>query len=407
MRIALFTDHFYPELGGIQDSIVASARELGARGHAVAIFAPAAVPRNYADAGLAAAEPDMGALVNVNRLFAFPVPSSTGQSRLAVPTGQRWRQLAAFRPEIIHSHSFLGIGLEALLAARRLGVKLVGTNHWAIGAFSLYAPMARDVVARGLWRMLARYYNCCEWVSAPSCATLTAMRACGFHRPSGMISNPIDIMCFRPPAPGERQALKARLGLRGATVLYAGRLAREKRIDVLLRALPALRQRVPEVELVLAGHGTGRSALTALAQELGVVAQVRFVGTLDHSALAEMCRAADVFAIASTSESQSMVLLQAMSAGLPSVGACYGPLIEYITPETGILADPKQPAAFTDALARLLCRPDLRADMGERAVQTVARFSVAAVVDAWQDVYARIHRGEAAVTPLNWSPSCA
>ena len=407
MRIALFTDHFYPELGGIQDSIITSARELGARGHAVAIFAPAAAPRNYADAGLKVAEPDMGAMVEVHRLFALPVPSSTGQSRLAIPSGQRWRQLAAFRPDIIHSHSFLGIGLEALLAARRLSVKLVGTNHWAIGAFSVYAPMARDVVARGLWRALARYYNRCEWVSAPSCATLTEMRAHGFCRPSGVISNPIDITCFRPPAPGERQALKARLGLSGATVLYAGRLAQEKSIDVLLRALPALRQRVPEVELVLAGHGTGRAALTALAQELGVAAQVRFTGTLNHYALAEMFRAADVFALASTSESQSMVLLQAMSAGLPAVGACYGPLIEYITPGTGILADPRQPATFTDAMARLLCQSELRADMGERAVQTVARFSVAAVTDAWQDVYAGRYRSEAAVTTSNWSPSCA
>src|SRR5579859_170043 len=180
MRIALFTDHFYPELGGIQDSIIASARELGARGHAVAIFAPAAAPRNYADAGLQVAELDMGAMVEVHRLFALPVPSSTGQSRLAIPSGQRWRQLAAFRPDIIHSHSFLSIGLEALLAARRLGVKIVGTNHWAIGAFSTYAPMARDVLTRGLWRMLARYYNRCEWVSAPSCATLVEMRAHGF-----------------------------------------------------------------------------------------------------------------------------------------------------------------------------------------------------------------------------------
>jgi 1,2-diacylglycerol 3-alpha-glucosyltransferase len=407
MRIALFTDHFYPELGGIQDSIIASARGLGARGHAVAIFAPAAAPRNYADAGLQVAEPDMGAMVEVHRLFALPVPSSTGQSRLAIPSGQRWRPLAAFRPDIIHSHSFLGIGLEALLAARRLGVKLVGTNHWAIGAFSVYAPMGRDVITRGLWRMLARYYNRCEWVSAPSCATLTDMRAHGFYRPSGVISNPIDITCFRPPAPGERQALKARLGLSSATVLYAGRLAREKNIDVLLRALPTLRQRVPEVELVLAGHGTGRTALTALGHELGVAAQIRFTGMLNHSALAELCRAADVFALASTSESQSMVLLQAMSTGLPAVGACYGPLIEYITPGAGILADPQQPAAFADALARLLCRPDLRANMGERGVQTSARFSHAAVVDAWQRVYARVYRGEAAATPSNWNPSCA
>ena len=233
------------------------------------------------------------------------------------------------------------------------------------------------------------------------------MRAHGFRRPGAVISNPIDTACFRPPAPGERQALKARFGLGRSTVLFAGRLAREKRIDVLLRALPALRQVVPEAELVLAGHGSARGALETLARDLGVAAHVRFTGTLRHDALADLCRASDVFALASTSESQSMVLLQAMSAGLASVGARHGPLVEYITPEVGLLAEPGQPEAFAQALAGLLRQPDLRAAMEARATRHVAKFGVPVVVDAWQDVYVRASRGEAAAAAPEWSLSCA
>lgn len=413
MRIALFTDSFYPELGGIQDSILISARELGARGHAVAIFAPAAAPRDFARANLGVAEPALGASVEVHRLFALPMPGSTGQSRLVLPTGRRWPAVARFRPDVIHSHTFLGTGLEALAVARRLGTPLVGTNHWAIGGFSLYAPVAREAVARGCWRTLARYYNHFDWVSAPSQATLADMRAHGFHRPGAVISNPIDTARFRPPRPGERQALKARLGLGAATVLYAGRLAREKRIDVLLRALPALRRAVPGAELVLAGHGTARPALEALAGALGVAGAVRFTGTLDHDRLAELCRAADVFALASTSELQSMVLLQAMSAGLPAVGARQGPLVDTIRPEVGLLAEPDRPESFAAALARLLRGPEGEADdaarraaMGAQATRAAARFGVSSVVDAWQDVYARASRGAAAATP-DWRLSCA
>jgi len=412
MRVALFTDSFYPELGGIQDSILISARELGARGHAVAIFAPAATPRDFARGNLAVAEPALGPTVEIHRLFALPMPGSTGQSRLVLPTGRRWPAVARFRPDVIHSHTFLGTGLEALAVARRLRTPLVGTNHWAIGGFSLYAPMARDAVARGCWRTLARYYNHFDWVSAPSQATLADMRAHGFRRPGAVISNPIDTARFRPPAPGERQALKARLGLGAATVLYAGRLAREKRIDVLLRALPSLLRAVPGAELVLAGHGTQRPALEALAQTLGIAGSVRFIGTLDHDRLAELCRAADVFALASTSESQSMVLLQAMSAGLPAVGARHGPLVEYIPPEVGLLADPDCPEAFAAALATLLRAPEaegggLRAAMGAHATRAASRFGVGSVADAWQDVYARAARGEAARATPNWSLSCA
>jgi glycosyltransferase involved in cell wall biosynthesis len=403
MRIALFTDNFYPELGGIQDAIMTTARELGARGHEVAIFAPAAAPEDFARASLPIAEPALGERVRVHRFFSVPMPGSTGQSRLVLPTLQRWRALARFRPEVIHSHTFLGTGLEALAASRRLGLTLIGTNHWAVGGFSLYAPMAREAVARGCWRTVVGYYNRCDWVSAPSRATLDEMIEHGLNRPRAVISNPIDTALFRPPASGERQALKARLGLSDAAVLYAGRLAREKRIEVLLRALPALRRQVPDAELVLAGHGTAREALQTLAQELGVAAHVRFTGTLNQAALAELCRAVDVFAIASTSESQSMVLLQAMAAGLPAVAARHGPLIEYVTPEIGLLAEPEQPEMFAEALARLLRTPALRAAMAERAARATARFGVSAVVDAWQDIYGSACRGETVAAASGWS----
>lgn len=403
MRIALFTDSFYPELGGIQDSIMTTARELGARGHDLIIFAPAAADEDFARARQPVAEAALGERVRVHRLFSVPLPGSTGQSRLVLPTLQRWRALARFAPDVIHSHTFLGTGLEAVAAARRLGLPLVGTNHWAVGAFSLYAPMAREVVARGCWRTVVRYYNRCDWVSAPSQDTLAEMTRHGFTRPAAVISNPIDTALFRPPRPDERAALKARLGLSAATVLYAGRLAREKRIDVLLRSLPALLRAAPEAELVLAGHGTARAALEAQARALGVAGRVRFVGTLDHAALAELCRGADVFAIASTSESQSMVLLQAMSAGLPAVAARHGPLMERVTPEVGLLATPEQPEAFAAALARLLGAPALRAAMGMKAVAASARFGVGAVVDAWEVVYARARDGTRIAAASGWS----
>src|SRR5271168_3550691 len=141
MRIAMFTDNYYPELGGIQDSILASARELGARGNAVAIFAPTASPRDFACANLPVAEQQVGPDVEIHRMFSLPMPGSTGQSRLVVPTARRWRTLAGFRPDVIHSHTFLGAGLEALAASRRLGIPLVGTNHWAVGGFAIYAPI--------------------------------------------------------------------------------------------------------------------------------------------------------------------------------------------------------------------------------------------------------------------------
>jgi glycosyltransferase involved in cell wall biosynthesis len=407
MRIAICTDNFYPELGGIQDSIATIARELGARGHAVAIFAPKPAPRDYARANLSAGELNLGGNVEIHRQFSIAVPGSTGQSRLAVPVMPHASRVASFRPDLVHTHTFLGEGIAASAAARRLDVPLIGTNHWAVGGFAIYAPeVARGACAHICWRAVARFYDRCQWVSAPSQSTLAELRAHGLGRPAGVISNPIDNALFRPAIPGERESLRRRWGLRGPTVLFAGRLAREKRVDVLIRALPALRQTVPDAILVLAGHGTAEAELRVLARALAVSDAVRFTGTLTQPVLAELCRASDVFAIASTSESQSMMLLQAMSSGLPAVAARHGPLPEYLSGGGGLLAQPDDAADFAAKLAVLLRDP---ARAAQQAHRSAAPFAAASIADAWQDVYERAIHGAWSPAPTRpwWRKSCA
>ena len=389
MRIAVFTDSFYPELGGIQDSILTIVRALGERGHVVGVYAPSASAQDFARGGLPDAEPEVGPNVLIRRLPSLPVPSSSQQSRLLMPTGQGLRSLRDFRPDLVHLHTFLGAGLEARWGARRLRLPLVGTNHWFPQGFALYAPFARDAFRRLGARGVARYYQACDWVTAPSRFTLQDMRNHGLDRPGSVISNPIDTQLFHPVSAAEKSRLKARLGLGTNTVVYAGRLAREKRIDVLLHAVALVRERLPSVSLVLAGHGSERGALEKLARELGLADCVRFTGTLGHPALAELFAAADLFSIASISETQSMVLLQAMACGLPAVGARCGGLIEHIPSEAGALAEPDAPQDFADKLLRLLTDP-AREERGRAARRAAERYSVSSIATAWEALYARM-----------------
>ncbi|MGH8400020.1 MAG: glycosyltransferase, partial [Gammaproteobacteria bacterium] len=261
MRIAMFTDSFYPELGGIQDSILANIRELGARGHRIMLFAPAAARRDFQRLGLEPHEPEVGSNVAIRRLPSLPLPSSSQQSRLVIPTGRAARALKAFRPDLIHVHTFFGAGLEALHAARRLHVPLVGTNHWYAQGFDLYAPIGRKTFRQFCGHALARFYNHCDWVTAPSRFTLDDLHAHGMNRRARVISNPINTYQFRPATATERQQLKGRLRLGDSVVVYAGRLAREKRIDVILHAIAVARARVPDISLVIAGHGSDRTRL--------------------------------------------------------------------------------------------------------------------------------------------------
>ena len=99
-------------------------------------------------------------------------------------------------------------------------------------------------------------------------------------------------------------------------------------------------------------------------------------------------RTADLFAIASTSETQSMVLLQAMSSGLPAVGARWRALPEYIGDDAGLLAEPGDAAQFAAHLLSILRAPSMRAQMGERATAAARRFGLAETVSAWEQIYA-------------------
>ncbi len=390
MRIAVFTDSFYPELGGIQDSVLSGCRELGKRGHQVVIFAPRATGHDFKVAGLPGFEVDAGENVEIRRLFSLPIPSSTGQSRLLVPTGRRWRQLLPFEPDIIHSHTFLGAGLEALSAARHLDVPLVGTNHWAIGEFAGYTPFSANFFRNVSVRAVTRYYNHCALVTGPSHSVIDEMCAFGLRRPHRVVSNPVDTSRFRPVSDACREALKRTYGFSHSTIIYAGRLADEKKIDVLIRALPLVARQAPDVMLALAGHGSARHRLEQLAHALGVGERVRFLGTLDKATLADVFQAADIFAIASTSETQSMVLIQAMSAGLPVVGANWRALPEYIDAQSGFLAQPGCHEDFARRLTQLLGSPALRKHMGEHAVRKTTHFSITTVTNHWEEIYARI-----------------
>ncbi|MDE2346039.1 MAG: glycosyltransferase [Gammaproteobacteria bacterium] len=388
MRIAVFTDNFYPEIGGMQDSIRTTVRELGLRGHKVMVFAPAAATRDYQRANLQVGEPELGENVVIKRQFSIPVPSSSQQSRMVVPLGQSWREFAAFRPEVVHVHSFLGVGIEGLWAARRFGIPLVGTNHWAIGAFHMYAPVARKAFRYVSSNAVTGFYQRCDFVTGPSHFTLEDMRATGLNKPCRVISNPVDTRIFHRLPDTARRRLKARLGLGNCTVIYAGRLAPEKNIDLLLTAVAEASCALPEITLVLAGHGSHREKLQATACTLGIQRRVFFVGTLSQKQLAEFFCAADLFAISSTTETQSMVLLQAMACGLPAVGVRCGGLTEHIPAYAGSLSEPGDTRGLSTNMRKILSAPGLREKMGRQAGTFAENFSTASTTDAWEDAYA-------------------
>jgi glycosyltransferase involved in cell wall biosynthesis len=388
MKIAIYTDYFFPELGGIQDSIATISRSLGRRGHQVEIHAPRYAEPDYRRIGVPMRERDLGGNVRIHRRPSLPFPSSTRQSRVALPSPVAPMMLAfRDRPDVIHAHSFFGIGMEALLNGAVLGIPVIGTNHTTIAGFGPHLP-----ISVGRASAYVRWFHSrCDYLTAPSRSVFAEL---GLSRSSQVISNPIDTVLFRPVCPMERRSLRIRFGLTGPVVTYAGRLGPEKNIEVLLRAIAVLRDDGLAAELVIAGHGSHEPVLRQLAADLRIEPLVRFLGTLSQEDLAQLLRISDAFAIMSTSETQSMVLLQAMASGLPVVAADTRALPEFVSTANGVLVDPHDPVRLAGALADILASPDLRRALGVAGRQTAERYGVETVTDAWEALYRSVLQGK-------------
>lgn len=388
MRIAFFSDNFYPELSGVSDSILTLGTALAARGHHVFFSVPAYPPRAFRRARVPAEELQLGERITIERRFSLPYPGSpTGQGRFVFPFGGVSRRLRQFSPEVIHTQFFFGLGLAALSAARRLSLPLVGTSHTATREFLSYSPLRTRWSDRLILRYMNWFYSRCDLVTAPSASVFEEMRADGFKGNERVLSNPVDTELFSP-RPDKKEELKRKFGFNHATLFHAGRFSEERHIDVLIEALEETRRTVPEAELALAGRGVAETKLRERVRTLGLGGAVKFLGVLDKRTLAEAYAASEVFLIASTAETQSLVMMQAMACGIPVIGVRARALPEYINAGNGFLTEPGDARAMGTHAARLLLDPGLREKLGKGARNFVERFGVSSITEQWEAIYA-------------------
>ncbi len=386
MRIAYFSDNFYPELSGITDTIITTGKELKSHGHEICYVGPYYSPKDYGVAQRqypADKTHDTIDGMPIVRLPSVSLPASpTGQSRFAFPTGASFPFLDSFKPDIIHTQSPYGAGWEALRAAKRYKVPLVGTNHTAVEDFF---PLPSLIRAYDAW-----YYNHCDFVTAPYAKLIERMREKGFTKPGRAVANPAELAAFAPATASERAEHKRAMGLTGPVVLYAGRLGVEKRVDVLIRALALLMKDFPTITLIVTGHGAAEESLKTLAQKLGVGRHIKFTGFLSRATLPHAYKTADVFAMMSTSDSQSIALMQAYSGGIPAVCARARGLPDYTPSEAGFLVEPGDHKALAEKIKLLLNDPGLRGRMGAAATEFAKKFSPEKIAAEWEQMYRQV-----------------
>jgi 1,2-diacylglycerol 3-alpha-glucosyltransferase len=388
MRIAIFSDNFYPELSGISDSVIALARELAKKGHYVDFYVPFYNKKDFEAAHVPPREIDLGPRIKVIRFFSFPYRTGTGHGRFVIPTGLRAATVFRFHPDVIHTQLFFGVGLEAIMAARILVCPVVGTNHTALKEYLKYSPIQEGWFTRGLLKYVNWYYERCELVTAPSQSVFNEMVSLGFKNvKSRVVSNPLDTTLFHPLSAAEKKDMKKKFGFNDATFIHAGRLAEERSPEVLVRALPYVKKKVPKAMLAFAGSGSSLGLLKDLAKSLGVTDSVKFLGYISKHELNEAYNASEVFAITSTSDTQSMVMMQAMAAGIPIVGVNARALPEYVNKDNGFIVPPNDEKALAEKLIYLLKNPRTAKKLGAGARAYSEQFSEPKIADTWEGIY--------------------
>jgi phosphatidylinositol alpha 1,6-mannosyltransferase len=394
LRVMIVTDQYEPMIGGVPTVTRELARGLTERGHAVTVVAPS--PTGH---GRTAKGP-----LRVDFRGSVRWPWYEGQ-RLGLLSPAAARKLIDdFAPDVVHLHSPLTLGATARSAARRRGVPVLYTNHYLpanvwpaleAGPGPEGGP-ARSATARSValevafYTFITGFANRCDHVTAPTATALGLLRDHGLHAPSQVVSNGIDLETFAPDtlAGPAADALRARYSLPAdrPLVLSVGRLSPEKRADVLIEAAARLTE--PGPLLVLTGTGPDEDRLRALAASRGVTDRVRFLGFVPGADLPGLYRLADLFAIASPAELQSIATMEAMASGLPVVAVNAGALGELVhAGENGFLARPGR-AADIAASVDLLCRdPALRRRMSKASLRIIADHDRYRLLSRWESIY--------------------
>jgi len=381
MRVALYTDTFYPQINGVARTVERTAHMLIARGHTVVVCAPSQHP--------AATRAHAQGAYDVVIIPSLPTGVYKGE-RVAFPTGGSVRALRAAPPDLVHAHTPFGAGREALRAARHFGVPLVGTHHTFFDHYLQHVHLDFAWVRRATWRLTARYYNHCQLVLSPTKALADGMRAYGLRRPVEILANPTDTGHFAPATATQTAQAKRALNVPGNAWLYLGRLSYEKSVDQTMRAFAQAARQDPTLCFVLAGDGPERARLESLARELGVAGQTRFLGFVGGAKLLEAMHATDLYVSASKSENMPLAVLEVLAVGLPMVAVGSLGMSELVEDGVnGFTAPPDNPTALAALAQKVLVDQGIRERFGAAARERAARFDPSRVGDELMRAYER------------------
>jgi 1,2-diacylglycerol 3-alpha-glucosyltransferase len=397
LRVVIFAESYLPYLSGVTVSSEALARGLGAAGHQVLLVAPRpATGQEPGSAGTAGPDPRVAWLPS----FQVPGPAPAGyRVPWPIPSGAL-REAASFRPDVVHAQSPFVSGLMARRLARRAGSPLVFTHHTRFGDYGHYlGPLAAPGRAL-LERYLHSFWAGCAAVVAPGSELAAEIRERLGDRPRPVvrvIPTGIEVAAIAALQPiDDREA--AGWPPESIVVVSLGRLAPEKSVDLLVTAFAAALIGDPSLRLLLVGGGPSMATLRERVQLADLRGRVHLAGSRPRLEALALTKGGDLFAFASQTETQGLVLAEALAAGLPVV-AIDGPGVrDSVRDGVDGLVVPTEPPGdragrLAAAMLALAGDAPRRTAMAAAASSGAARFDIGVRIGEMVDLYRQLIAG--------------
>lgn len=409
MRVAITSDLYYPMSNGVAVFAHNLAKGLAKQGHEVMVICPSFTgkPHRMKRDGVTTVYlrsirfpfyPDqINAVPEGKKILKMKVPRLAYRHGLWItvdPYPELKKALRKFQPDVIHNQTAEMIAIAARRYAKKYDVPMVSTGHAypdnLTSQVKLLKPIKKPLDAI-LRTYMASFLKHSEYATMPTemaIDDLVPKNRRRFDVTVEPLSNGVDLAKFTPGKAAAKVLRKFRLEPGKLRVLYVGRVDPEKSLGNVVTAFAGVAEEVPEAELVIVGDGTDRRHLIDLAQALGIANKVKFPGRIMPPDVTEIYRGATVFATASETETQGIVLIEAAATGLPLVAVDAGAVREVCqNKKNGVLCKPGDIMGMTDALVKILQDADLQQKYGEKSLEISKKHDLNRTLRRFEEIY--------------------
>lgn len=411
MKIAIFTDEYFPSTNGIVISILNSTNLLAKKNNKIKIFAP-----KYKK------ESKIKQHKNIS-IERFPSVSLATYKdvKIVFPRISKIKRLVdEFKPDIIHIQTPGSLGIAGLIYAKKFDIPCIGTYNTLVSQQLMYlspyrltkldkfvemykAVMYRKrksgdtgkllknkdryikkVLSEGfakkiIWKLTKYIYNQCDLISVPSEAIKRELINHGFTKPIKVISNGILLDKFVP---------KKRRSAKHIKLLHVGRISYEKNIDIIIKSFNILLKRHPFLTLTIVGDGPALNSLKDMVKKLDMTANIRFTGNMPHNKLCGIYNQHDIFLTASTMETQGLVILEAMACGMPIVGVNRYAIPDLVLhKKNGFIAKPFDIMGISKFVMKLIKNKSLKEEYGKNSIKLAKEHDLYNTVSQLYEAY--------------------